>query len=198
VETVSNSTSTNADKAKAKNIFKKIARQYMRTHKPPSERELEPLSELREEFTWYDIISWRDEVGLRRGVVYDDGAVTFIEWPQPPHERIIGEITKMFLTQMIIPWDNTADGPTFYTTGSEGNKSNPNPQTLPSISKRNLISQISIIQANVNSLINRLSPVPARTHKTPPSQPSCDCSRYSDEDGQPLSSKSVTPSPSGT
>ena len=62
------------------------------------------------------------------------------------------------MSQMIIPWDNTANGPTFYTTGSEGNKSNPNPQTLPSISKRNLIiSQIYIIQANVNSLIkNRL------------------------------------------
>src|SRR5579859_6743742 len=67
VATVSNSTTTNADKATAKNLFKKIARRYMQTHKPPSERELEPLSELRGEFTWSNIISWRDEVGLRRG-----------------------------------------------------------------------------------------------------------------------------------
>jgi hypothetical protein len=105
----------------AKNLFKKLTRRYMRTQTPPSDRDLEPLINLRQYYTYDDVIAWRDSIGLRRGVVYEaDGTVSFEECPVPPHERIIGEFTNMFMFQMINSWYNTPNGPMFYTTGSEG------------------------------------------------------------------------------
>lgn len=91
----------------------------MRRLTTPSDRDLEPLLNLRQYYTYGDVIAWRDAVGLRRGVVYEaDGTVCFEEVPGPPHERIIGEFTNMF--QMINSWYNTPNDPVFYTTGSEG------------------------------------------------------------------------------
>jgi hypothetical protein len=35
------------------------------------------------------VFTWRDEVGVKRGVLYEDGKVEFDKWPVPPHEDII-------------------------------------------------------------------------------------------------------------
>jgi len=121
--------------------------------------------------------------------MYEDTGRRLLNGPAP-HERIIGEITKMFMSQMIIPWDNTANGPTFYTTGSEVISPTPTP-TLPSISKRNLISQIYIIQADVTAdqSFIPVPPNPQNRHRSPRAI-AADLAR-----GWPtLSSKSVTPS----
>lgn len=105
----------------AKTLFKKLARQYLRKRSPPTESELELLSAFRNDFGWLDLIKWRDEVGVLRGIVYeDDGTVTFDEWTQPPHDQVIGEFSRMFLRQLVEPWENAPVDPTFETTGSQG------------------------------------------------------------------------------
>jgi hypothetical protein len=76
---------SDANKATAKRVFKTLARRYMRTHNPPSKQDLEPLAGHKNQFTWHDIISWRDEVGLNRGVVYEDDGNVVYRMAQPPH-----------------------------------------------------------------------------------------------------------------
>jgi hypothetical protein len=43
-----------------------------------------------------DIIVWRDDVGVREGIIVDNGRVIVTEYPSPPHEPIIAEFNNQF------------------------------------------------------------------------------------------------------
>jgi hypothetical protein len=61
---------------------------------------MEPLWRMREYIDFEDIVVWRDEVGVKKGVVYDEGKVRFNEWPFPPHEAIVDTFNSQFITQI--------------------------------------------------------------------------------------------------
>jgi len=84
---------------------------------------MERLQDLRGQYDWQDVITWQDEVGFRRGIIFDDetGEITFDEWPTAPHETLIVEFTKMFLRQFDSPWENSPRYPIFEGEGSQGN-----------------------------------------------------------------------------
>lgn len=73
---------------------------------------------------WSDFMKWRDEIGLKKGVLFDDdGTITFVEWPFPPHENVVSEIISQFDRQFISPYSNQPGVyPTFESFGSTGNK----------------------------------------------------------------------------
>jgi hypothetical protein len=89
--------------SRARKEFKRMAKMYLHNQAPPLPADMARLAQLRGSYNWPDIIRWQDEVGLRRGVVYDDedDTVTFQDfWPLEPHEAIIGEFNFMFLNQL--------------------------------------------------------------------------------------------------
>ena len=67
-----------------------------------------------------DIIAWRDEVGVRKGVIYEDGKVIFDEWPGPPHEQILSEFNTQFATQFSSIFSGTPHYPVFVNDGTTG------------------------------------------------------------------------------
>lgn len=67
-----------------------------------------------------DIIAWRDEVGLKKGVVCDDGKVIFNEWPVPPHEQIVSEFNTQFVAQSSSIFSGTPHYPVVVNNGTTG------------------------------------------------------------------------------
>ena len=51
----------------------------MKTQTPPTDKEMEPLWEMRKYTDFEDIMVWRDEVGVKKGLVYENGRVLFNE-----------------------------------------------------------------------------------------------------------------------
>jgi len=71
--------------------------------------------------TFEDIIHWKNDIGLKRGVLFDeDGTVLFEEWPGRPHDVIIDEFFSQFFSQLRNPYLNTVHNPTFRNHGTEG------------------------------------------------------------------------------
>ena len=58
-----------------KALFQKLCRRCMKRQTPPTDKEGEPLWRMQEYVDVEDIIARRDEVGVRKGVIYDDGKV---------------------------------------------------------------------------------------------------------------------------
>jgi hypothetical protein len=114
-----------------KALFKKLCRRYMEQQTPPTDKEMEPLWRMREHVDIEDIIAWRDEVGVRKGVVCEDGKVTFNEWPLPPHEHIVSEFNTQFVTQFSSIFSGTPHYPVFINQGTTG---------MYSLSRMNLTS----------------------------------------------------------
>jgi hypothetical protein len=110
-------------KTEARAEFKKLARWYLKNHKPPSDKQMQRLQELRGQYDWQDVITWQDEVGLKRVIMFDDetGEIIFDEWPTAPHETLIVEFTRMFDKQFVRPWDNSPLHPIFEGEGIQGN-----------------------------------------------------------------------------
>jgi hypothetical protein len=48
------------------------------------------------------VSTWRDEVGIRRGVLYEDGKVEVDIWPVPP-EDIIDIFENVFKRHFVLP-----------------------------------------------------------------------------------------------
>jgi hypothetical protein len=61
-----------------KALFKRLCRLYMKRQTPPADKEMEPLWRMRE-YVDIEIITWRDEMDVRKGVVCEDGKVIFNE-----------------------------------------------------------------------------------------------------------------------
>jgi hypothetical protein len=64
-------------KTEIKALFKKLCRRYMKRHTPPADKEMALLWRMRECVDAEDIKAWRDEIGIRKGVVCEDGKVIF-------------------------------------------------------------------------------------------------------------------------
>ena len=72
------------------------------------------------------VLRWRDEVGLRRGVLYDEGKVEFEQWPVPPYEYLIDIFENIFRRQLVFPWMNgNLNSLTLHGTHSKGTCNNP-------------------------------------------------------------------------
>ena len=81
---------------------------------------MEPLWKMQEHIEFEDIVAWRDEVGVRKGVVYENGRVLFNEWPVRPHEQIVNEFNSQFDRQYMSPYAGTAHYPLFRNDGTTG------------------------------------------------------------------------------
>jgi hypothetical protein len=81
---------------------------------------MEPFWRMREYVDFDDIVAWRDEVGVKKGVIYDEGKVLFTEWPAPPHEYIVSEFNSQFDRQYVSPYAGTAHYPVFTNAGTTG------------------------------------------------------------------------------
>ena len=103
-----------------KALFKKLCRRYMKWKTPPADKEMEPLWRMRKYVDVEDIITWRDEVGVRKGVVCEDGKVIFETWPEPPHEDIVSEFNTQFVTQFSSIFSGTPHYPVFINKGTTG------------------------------------------------------------------------------
>ena len=79
-----------------------------------------PLWRMRTYVDVEDIIVWRDEVGVKKGVVYEDGKVIFNEWLMAPHEQIVSEFNTQFISQFSIIFRGTPHYPVFVNHGRTG------------------------------------------------------------------------------
>lgn len=82
--------------ASAKRVFKKLANSYLSKRAPPDPERVRELWEYKDVLDLRTVLTWRDEVGIGRGVLYDDGKFEFDEWPSPPHEDIIDLFETIF------------------------------------------------------------------------------------------------------
>lgn len=79
-----------------------------------------PLWRMREYVDFEDIIAWRDEAGVKKGVVYENGIVLFNQWPVPPHEHIVSEFNAQFNDQFSSTFRGTPHYPVFTNDGTSG------------------------------------------------------------------------------
>jgi hypothetical protein len=92
----------------------------MKRKTSPTDKEMEPLWRMREYVDFEDIIAWRDEVGVKKGVVYENGKVLFNEWPVRPHEHIVSEFNAQFIDQFSSIFRGTPHYPVFTNDGTSG------------------------------------------------------------------------------
>jgi len=92
----------------------------MKRQTPLTDKEMEPLWRMREYIDFEDIVAWRDEVGVKKGVVYDEGKVLFKEWPVSPHKFIVDEFNSQFNRQYKSPYSGTPHYPVFINAGTTG------------------------------------------------------------------------------
>ena len=105
--------------ASAKHLFKKLARSYLKKRAPPDLENVRELWNYKDVLDLRTVFTWRDEVGLKRGVLYEDGKIEFEEWPVRPHEQITDFFATIFKAQFVFPWWNPMN-PTFDGMGSSG------------------------------------------------------------------------------
>jgi hypothetical protein len=102
-----------------KRVFKKLARSYLNKRAPPDPKHMRELWEYKDILDLNTVFTWRDEVGIRRGVLYEDGKIEFEEWPNPPHVDIIDIFENIFKWQFLFPWLNPR-APTFNGKHNQG------------------------------------------------------------------------------
>ena len=73
---------------------------------PPHQDQMRELWKYKDVLDLETVLTWRDEVGIRRGVLYNDGKLEFEEWPRPPHEDVIDIFENNFKMQFVFPWMN--------------------------------------------------------------------------------------------
>jgi hypothetical protein len=81
---------------------------------------MEPLWRVSEYVNYEDIIRWRDEAGVRKGVIVDGGRVRFEEWPVEPHECMVTEFNQQFSDQFSSIYRGTAHYPMFVNAATTG------------------------------------------------------------------------------
>jgi len=62
-------------------------------------------------------------MGIKGGITFDeDGSIIFEEWPDRPHDQIVGVFSVMFTSQFVSPYQNQAAiDPVFEVDGTTGN-----------------------------------------------------------------------------
>jgi hypothetical protein len=121
-----NSTSSESQKSDApsqheiKLVFKKLCQRYLKLRRPPPDKEMQALWKMRNCVDVEDIRKWRDEVGVKTGVICDNGKVIFDQlWPDSPHEDIISEFNAQFIEFASI-YRGTPHYPVFVNKGTSG------------------------------------------------------------------------------
>jgi hypothetical protein len=92
----------------------------MKRKTPPTNQEMEPLWKMQKYVEFEDIVAWRDEVGVRKGVVYENGRVLFNVWLVRPHEQIVNEFNAQCAAQYNFPYMGTAHYPVLINDGTQG------------------------------------------------------------------------------
>ena len=100
-------------------LSKKLCRRYLKLHSPLPNKEMEPLWRMREYVDVENIRKWRDEIGVKKGVICDDGKVFFDKWPDSLHEEIISEFNTQFIIQFAF-YHGTPHYPVFVNIGTSG------------------------------------------------------------------------------
>jgi len=57
--------------------------------------------DMREHIDFEDIVVWRNEVGVKKGLMYENGRVLFNKWLVCPHENIIAKFNSQFDRQYV-------------------------------------------------------------------------------------------------
>jgi hypothetical protein len=82
---------------------------------------MQALWDVREYIDFEDVILWRDEIGVKKGIVLDDdGKITFTQWPLRIHEEIVSLFNTQITNQFSTPYWATAAFPVLVNTGAEG------------------------------------------------------------------------------
>jgi len=87
----------------AKLLFKKLARSYLKNRAPSNPESVKELWEFQDLLDLKTIFAWHDEVGVKRGVIYEDGKVEFEQWPLRLHEQLCDIFDKNFQSQFVFP-----------------------------------------------------------------------------------------------
>jgi hypothetical protein len=101
-------------------LFKKLCRRYLKLRGPPPDKEMMPLWRMQEYVDVENIRKWRDEIGVKKGGICDNGKVIFDEWPDKPHEQIISDFNTQFIAQFTSIYLGTPHHPVFVNDGISG------------------------------------------------------------------------------
>jgi len=95
--------------SKAKRIFKSLAKLYLDKRQPPAENEMKVLWEFSDLLELTMVLKWRDEAGIKRGILFENGKIEFDKWTIPPHEDLIELFENMFKSQFMNQWITAHD-----------------------------------------------------------------------------------------
>ena len=110
-------------RATAKRLFKNLARRYLQQRHPPPKEDVEQLWQFSDIIQLRDVVQWKDEAGVKRGILFHEGKIEFDKYPIPPHDDLIDVFNRMFLSQMVFPYINTPASPdVFLGLGTTGNE----------------------------------------------------------------------------
>ena len=109
--------------SKAKCIFKKLAKLYLDKRQSPAENEVKELWEFSDLLDLRTVLKWRDEAGIKHGILFENGKIEFDKWPIPPHEDLIDIFENIFKPQFVYPWITEDDcQPNFDGKHNQGKK----------------------------------------------------------------------------
>ena len=55
------------------------------------------------------VLKWRDEAGIKHGILFENGKIEFDKWTIPPHEDSIDLFENMFKSQFMNQWITAHD-----------------------------------------------------------------------------------------
>jgi hypothetical protein len=108
--------------SKARRMFRKLAKSYLEQRKPPPEDEVAELWQYSDVIDYRKLLLWRDEVGIKKGVLYDTGKVMFDQFTSPPHDEVCDLFHLDFATQFVTPWVPPFQSAPFKGWGTQGKK----------------------------------------------------------------------------
>ena len=109
--------------SKAKRIFKRLAKLYLDKRQPPAENEVKELWEFSDLLDLRTVLKWRDEAGIKQGILFENGKIEFDKWPIPPHEDLIDLFENIFKYQFVNTWITAFDcRPNFDGKHTQGKK----------------------------------------------------------------------------
>ena len=101
--------------------FKRLCRIYLRLQRSPSAKDMESIWRFKRYIDFEDFVVWKQQVGLKRGVIFEeDGTIIFEEWPVPPHDEIIDEFNSQYDRQLKSFYANTPYYPLWVNHGATG------------------------------------------------------------------------------
>jgi hypothetical protein len=125
--------------------FKRVCRMYVHeTSASAPAKGVEMIWKFKKYIDFEDFVLWKDQVGIKKGVVFDeDKTIIFEEWPTRPHDQIVDIFNSQLMEQF------SAISPTRHTTlfGSTTEQA-----VVVPLVEFNLMSQMSVSPADRNNL----------------------------------------------